>query len=192
MAEARALLGQNVCVVGGANSAGQAALEFARFAKQVSMVVRGASLTATMSSYLVDRIGKTPNIALLANATVRRALGSKRLEAVEVTEGGAGDTRIIPADGMFIFVGSRPRSDIVADLLERDDRGFIVTGPDLLRDGRRPKSWDKQRDPFLLEASVPGIFAAGDVRAGSTKRVASAVGEGSAAVSMVHRYKQTV
>jgi thioredoxin reductase (NADPH) len=192
MAEARALLGQNVCVVGGANSAGQAALEFARFAKQVSMVVRGASLTATMSSYLVDRIGKTPNIALLANATVRRALGSKRLEAVEVTEGGAGDTRIIPADGMFIFVGSRPRSDIVADLLERDDRGFIVTGPDLMRDGRRPKSWDKQRDPFLLEGSVPGIFAAGDVRAGSTKRVASAVGEGSAAVSMVHRYKQTV
>jgi thioredoxin reductase (NADPH) len=93
---------------------------------------------------------------------------------------------------MFIFVGSRPRSDIVADLLERDDRGFIVTGPDLMRDGRRPKSWDKQRDPFLLEGSVPGIFAAGDVRAGSTKRVASAVGEGSAAVSMVHRYKQTV
>ena len=192
LAEAVALRDQDVVIVGGANSAGQAALLFSRYAKQVVMLVRGASLGATMSQYLVDRIAGAANIQVLPGSVVRRVVGNGRLESIEVEDGATGATRTLAAEAMFVFVGSTPRSGIVADLLERDEQGFIITGPDLLRGGRRPKGWALDRDPYLLEASVPGIFAAGDVRAGSTKRVASAVGEGSAAVAMVHKYLETV
>jgi thioredoxin reductase (NADPH) len=192
LAEAVALRNRDVVIVGGANSAGQAALLFSLYANRVTMVVRGASLGATMSRYLVDRIAAAPNVAVVPDTVVRQVLGGARLESIEVEHCATGETRMLPAEAMFIFVGSTPRSQIVADLLERDERGFIVTGPDLLRGGRRPGTWDRDRDPFLLEASVPGVFAAGDVRAGSTKRVASAVGEGSAAVGMIHKYLETV
>lgn len=192
LAEAAALRDREVFIVGGANSAGQAAMLFSRYASKVTMLVRGVSLRASMSQYLVDRIEATANIQVLPHTAVLKANGAKRLESIEVQNPETGGARTLPAEAMFIFIGSTPRSQIVAGLLERDERGFIVTGPDLLRGGKRPKSWDRDRDPFLLEASVPGIFAAGDVRSGSTKRVASAVGEGSAAVGMVHKYLETV
>ncbi len=192
LAEAVALRDQDVVIVGGANSAGQAALLFSRYARRVIMLVRGASLAATMSQYLVDRIAGAANIQVLPGSVVRRVAGNGRLESIEVEDSPTGETRALAADAMFIFVGSTPRSGIVANLLERDEQGFILTGPDLLRGGKRPKGWTLDRDPFLLEASVPGIFAAGDVRAGSTKRVASSVGEGSAAVGMIHKYLETV
>jgi thioredoxin reductase (NADPH) len=192
VAEAAALRGRDVCVVGGANSAGQAALLFSRYARRVTMLVRAASLDAAMSQYLVDRIQAAPNVDVLTTSVVRSVSGTGHLEAIEVAHADTGESRPLPADAMFVFVGSRPRSEFLGHLLERDEQGFVLTGPDLVRGGRRPAGWDRNRDPFLLEASVPGIFAAGDVRAGSTKRVASAVGEGSAAVAMVHRYLETV
>ena len=192
LAEAAACRGQEVFIVGGANSAGQAAMLFSRYAAHVTMLVRGASLRASMSQYLVDRIEAAGNIQVLVHTGVLKVNGAKRLESIELESRETGEVRILPAEAMFIFVGSTPRSQIVADVLERDEQGFIITGPDLLRAGKRPKTWDRDRDPFLLEASVPGIFAAGDVRFGSTKRVASAVGEGSAAVGMIHKYLETV
>ena len=179
-------------IVGGANSAGQAALSFARYAHKVTMLVRGASLAEAMSSYLVDRIKDTPNVEVLTGAEVTAVHGAERLEAADVTSGPSGGTRRLEAAAMFIFIGSAPRSDVVADLVERDPGGFILTGPDLRADGKLPKGWPLERDPFLLETSVPGMFAAGDVRHGSSKRVASAVGEGSSAVGMVHKYLETV
>jgi thioredoxin reductase (NADPH) len=191
-AEAAGLRGRHVCIVGGANSAGQAAVLLSRYAQHVTMLVRGHSLRIQTSHYLADRIEAAANIQILADTVVERANGHQRLESIEVRRGATGEVRTLPAEAMFIFVGSRPRSGIVADALERDDRGFILTGPDLLRGGRRPKGWDRDRDPWLLESSVPGIFAAGDVRFGSTKRVASAVGEGAAAVGMIHKYLETV
>jgi len=191
VAEAAACKGQAVIIVGGANSAGQAAMLFSRYAGKVTMLVRAASLKESMSHYLVDRIEAADNVEVLANASVAAAHGEGHLESVDVhVEGGA--IRTLPATAMVIFIGSEPRSHMVADLVVRDELGFIVTGPDLLTGGQRPKGWTEDRDPFLLETSVPGIFAAGDVRHGSTKRVASAVGEGSAAVGMVHRYLETV
>ena len=192
LAEAVALRDQDVVIVGGANSAGQAALLFSRYAKQVTMVVRGASLAASMSQYLVDRITGATNVQVVPDHVVRQVHGAGRLESVQLQHCATGETRTLAAEAMFVFVGSTPRSRFVADLLERDDRGFIVTGPDLIRGGKRPRAWDRDRDPFFLEASVPGICAAGDVRLGSTKRVASAVGEGSAAVGMIHKYLETV
>lgn len=190
LAEAAALRGQEVCIVGGANSAGQAAIMFSRYASQVTMLVRGTSLRASMSSYLADRIDAAENIQIISNSVVHRAIGETRLEAIEVEDRATHDIQTLPVAAMFIFIGSRPHSSMVADFLERDERGFVLTGPDLWRGGTRPKGWD--RDPMLLEASVAGVFAAGDVRYGSTKRVASAVGEGSAAVGMIHRYLETV
>lgn len=192
LAEAAVCRDQDVFIVGGANSAGQAAVLFSRYARRVTMLVRGASLRASMSQYLVSRIEAAGNVQVLTDTAVRKVTGGTRLEAIEVEQCSTGEVRTLPAEAMFLFVGSTPRSGIVAELLERDERGFIVTGPDLLQGGRRPKTWDRDRDPFLLEASVPGIFAAGDVRFGSTKRVASAVGEGSAAVGMIHKYLETV
>jgi thioredoxin reductase (NADPH) len=191
-AEAAALRGLEACIVGGGNSAGQAAVQIARFAQRVTMLVRGPALAAEMSRYLVDRIGAAANIDVLTDTVVHQVTGERRLETVEIEHRASGAVRTLPTAALFLFVGSTPRSAIVADLLERDERGFILTGPDLLRDGRRPTGWDRDRDPFLLEASVPGAFVAGDVRFGSTKRVASAVGEGSAAVGMIHRYLETV
>ena len=156
------------------------------------MVVRGASLAAGMSQYLQDRIADTPVIEVVADAEISAVHGKQRLEAAEVVVGPAREARRLEAAAMFIFIGSAPRSDLAAGLVERDPAGFVLTGPDLRADGRLPRAWPLERDPFLLETSVPGIFAAGDVRHGSSKRVAAAVGEGSSAVGMVHKYLETV
>ena len=192
LSEAAACRGAEVVIIGGANSAGQAALLFARYAAKVTMVVRGESLQAAMSSYLIDRIEAAGNIEVRTHTAVTGVRGTGRLEAVELVRDDTGERTTLPAAAMFVLIGSTPQSSMVAGLLELDETGFIVTGPDLLREGKRPKGWTRDRDPFPLETSVPGIFAAGDVRHGSTKRVASAVGEGSAAVGMIHRYLQTV
>lgn len=192
MTEAAAVRGQDVVIVGGANSAGQGAMFFSRYARQVTMVIRGPSLAAAMSSYLVERIGNTPNIQVLLNTRVTGVAGEGRLGAVQLTDDATGGVRELPACGMFIFIGTAPRTQLVADLVQRDAQGFILTGPDLMPDGRRPRGWTADRDPYLFETSVPGIFAAGDARGGSGKRVASAVGEGSATVRQVHSYLGTV
>ncbi|HVM42282.1 MAG TPA: FAD-dependent oxidoreductase [Gemmatimonadales bacterium] len=192
LTEAAACRGQDVLIVGGANSAGQAALSFARYARKVTVMLRGKSLAEGMSTYLVDRITDAANIEVLPGAQVVAAHGDGRLDAVEVAVGPEREVRRLDVAAMFIFIGSTPRSDVVAGLVERDPGGFILTGPDLRTDGKLPAAWKLERDPFLLETSVPGVFAAGDVRHGSSKRVASAVGEGSSAVGMVHKYLETV
>ena len=191
LSEAAMYRNKQVFVVGGGNSAGQGALFFSRYASQVTILVRAAKLDS-MSQYLVDRIGETKNIDVVSRTVVAGVEGDGRLQSIALSDLDSGTTRHVEGDAMFVFIGSAPRTDIVAGLVERDPQGFILTGRDLLVDGRWPKSWSVDRDPFLLETSVPGIFAAGDARGGSSKRVAAAVGEGSAAVSMVHQYLETV
>jgi len=183
---------ETVYVVGGANSAGQAAMNFAKHAARVIMLVRGDSLSRTMSQYLIDQIEKTPKIELWAHASVAEVHGDKHLEEISVLCSDTNKIERVPADAMFIFIGALPRTDWLADVVERDDHGFILTGPDLLWDGARPKGWTLDRDPFLLETNVPGLFAVGDVRHGSVKRVASGVGEGSVAVQFIHQYLSKV
>jgi thioredoxin reductase (NADPH) len=190
--EALSCKGEIVYVVGGANSAGQAAMNFAKYADRVVMLVRGTSLASTMSQYLIDQIEKTPNIQLWAHASVAEVHGESHLEEISVLCSDTNKIERVPASAMFIFIGALPRTDWLTDLVERDERGFILTGPDLIRDGQRPKGWTIDRDPFLLETNVPGIFAVGDVRHGSIKRVASGVGEGSVAVQFIHQYLSKV
>jgi thioredoxin reductase (NADPH) len=190
--EALSCKGELVYVVGGANSAGQAAMNFAHYADRVVILVRGASLSSTMSQYLIDQIKETPNIQLWANASVVEAHGDSHLEEISVLCSDTNKVERVPASAMFIFIGASPRTDWLADVVERDERGFILTGPDLIRDGQRPKGWGLDRDPFLLETNIPGIFAVGDVRHGSVKRVASGVGEGSVAVQFIHQYLSKV
>lgn len=192
LTEAAFYRGQDIFVVGGANSAGQAALYFSGYANKVTMVVRSSSLAVGMSRYLVDQIEVTPNIETLFDSEVTRAIGTDRLEGLEISDRISGESITRPAAALFIFIGAVPHTDMVAGLVGRDRAGFILTGPDLLRDGKRPSGWNLKRDPFLLETSCPGIFAAGDVRHGSIKRVASAVGEGAVAVSLIHQYLKTV
>jgi len=145
-----------------------------------------------MSRYLIDQIEQTENISVMVNTEIVAATGSDRLEEITLKNRRSGTTETVPADAIFIFIGAEPHSDIVAGIVERSDAGFILTGPDLIREGRRPKNWKLQRDPFLLETSMPGIFAAGDVRHGVIRRVASAVGQGAVAVSLIHKYLETV
>jgi thioredoxin reductase (NADPH) len=190
--EALSCKGEIVYVVGGANSAGQAAMNFARYAERVVILVRGKSLASTMSQYLIDQIKRTPNIQVWANASVAEAHGDSHLEEVSVLCSDTNKVERVPASAMFIFIGALPRTEWLGNLIERDERGFILTGPDLIRDGQYPKGWTLERDPFLLEANVPGIFAVGDVRHGSVKRVASGVGEGSVAVQFIHQYLSKV
>lgn len=190
--EAIACQGETVYVVGGANSAGQAAMNFAKYAKRVVILVRGESLSATMSQYLIEQIERTPNIELWKHASVSEAHGETHLEELSVLCSDTNTIERVPANSMFIFIGALPRTDWLKDLIQRDDRGFILTGPDLLWEGQRPKGWTLERDPFLLETNVPGIFAVGDVRHGSVKRVASGVGEGSVAVQFIHQYLSKV
>src|SRR5499427_3106078 len=192
LTEAATYRGQDVCIVGGANSAGQGAMFFSRHARKVTLLVRGPDLGAAMSRYLVDRIVETPNVEVLVNTTVAGVRGNGRLESVTVLDGVSGARRELAAAGMFIFIGTAPRTALVADVVQRDPQGFVLTGRDLMSDGNRPAGWTAARDPFPFETSVPGIFCAGDARFGSGKRVASAVGEGSATVSMIHQYLRTV
>jgi thioredoxin reductase (NADPH) len=190
--EALSCKGETVFVVGGANSAGQAAMNFARYAERVVILVRGSSLGATMSQYLIDQIRETPNIQLWTHASVAEAHGDTHLEEVSVLCSDTSKVERVPANAMFIFIGALPQTDWLAGLVERDDRGFILTGPDLIWEGARPRGWTLDRDPFLLETNVPGLFAVGDVRHGSVKRVASGVGEGSVAVQFIHQYLSKV
>jgi thioredoxin reductase (NADPH) len=190
--EAAHYANQHVFVVGGANSAGQGAMFFSRYANKVTMLIRGSTIEAGMSQYLVDQIRSTSNIEVLLNSQVAAVSGEERLESVTVANNQSGETQTIPASAMFIFIGAMPHSEIVAGVVERNEAGFILTGQQLTRDGQRPKGWTPKRDPFMLETSVPGIFAAGDIRHGAVRRVASAVGEGAIAVSFVHQYLKTV
>jgi thioredoxin reductase (NADPH) len=190
--EAISCKGEIVYVVGGANSAGQAAMNFARYAERVVILVRGESLSSTMSQYLIDQVQRTPNIQVWTHAAVAEAHGETHLEEISVLCSDTNKIERVPASAMFIFIGALPRTDWLADTVQRDERGFILTGPDLLWDGARPKGWTLDRDPFLLETNIPGLFAVGDVRHGSVKRVASGVGEGSVAVQFIHQYLSKV
>jgi thioredoxin reductase (NADPH) len=186
--EAMACKGETVYIIGGANSAGQAAMHFSRFAGKVVMLVRGDSLASTMSHYLIEQIGKTPNIEVWRQTSVIEVHGDTRLTGITIRRAATGATEQLSASSLFIFIGASPRTEWLGDLIARDARGFILSGPDLLRDGKRPASWTLDRDPGLLETNVPGIFAVGDVRHGSIKRVASGVGEGAVVVQFIHQY----
>lgn len=186
--EAISCKGEDVYIVGGANSAGQAAMNFARYARRVVMLIRGESLAATMSKYLIDAIENTPNIVVETKSQIVEVHGEERLESISLACGRTGTVEKVPATAVFVFIGAEPRTDWLEGFIERDSRGFILTGADTMPDGRRPKSWTLDRDPGLLETSVPGVFAVGDVRHGSVKRVASGVGEGSIAIQFVHQY----
>ncbi len=193
MTEVLSCRDQEVYVVGGANSAGQAAMHFAQYAKRVVMLVRGDSMEKSMSQYLIDQIKQTGNIQVELNSEIVEAHGGDHLEAVSVYCSQSGETNKVAANYLFIFIGASPRTEWLEGVVERDARGFILTGGDLARDnGKRPCGWTLDRDPFLLETSVPGVFAVGDVRKGSIKRVASGVGEGSVAVSFIHQYLSKV
>ncbi len=186
LVEAAACKGEDVFVVGGANSAGQAALHFAKFACKVTMLVRGMGLSATMSKYLIDEIERTSNIELVTQTEVIGAEGNDHLEAL-CLKGPKGEYRV-EASSLFVFIGAAPGVEWLPGCVLRDEKGFVLAGPDLRQDGKPLNGWTEAREPFLLETSVPGVFVAGDVRHGSVKRVASAVGEGSIAVQFAHQY----
>jgi len=192
MTEAMSCRGEDVYILGGANSAGQAAMFFSQHARRVIMLVRGASLEAGMSQYLVDQIRQTESIHVELNSQIVEVFGDERLEAISIFCATSGETQRVPANSLFIFIGATPGTEWLAGVVERDGKGFLLSGPDLMRDGKPPKGWPLERDPWLLEASVPGVFVAGDVRYRSIKRVASGVGEGANAVQFVHQYLNTV
>ena len=152
------------------------------------MLVRGENLGATMSQYLINDIAQTPNIRVEYRMEVVAVHGEEKLEAISISCGSTGTVERVPATGLFVFIGAEPRTDWLHGFVERDTRGFVLTGPELMRDGKRPPGWTADRDPFMLETSVPGVFAVGDVRHGSVKRVASGVGEGSIAIQFVHSH----
>jgi len=186
LVEAAACKGEDVFVVGGANSAGQAALHFAKFACKVTMLLRGSGLSATMSKYLIDEIENTSNIVLAPHTQVVEAQGAERLQALRLS--GPQGEWLQPATSLFVFIGAAPGTEWLPGALLRDQHGFVLAGPDLRMEGKLPDSWREKREPFLLETSIPGVFVAGDLRHGSVKRVASAVGEGSIAVQFAHQY----
>ncbi|MEV7387094.1 FAD-dependent oxidoreductase [Streptomyces sp. NPDC091215] len=188
LTEATACQGQDVYIVGGANSAGQAAMYLSRFAKSVTLLVRGADLSASMSYYLIQQINEAPNISVRSRTVVDAAHGAGRLENLTLRHMETGDREQVEAQWMFVFIGAAPLTDWLGDTVLRDGRGFILAGPDLTADGRPPAGWELDRPPYHLETSIPGVFVAGDARAESAKRVASAVGEGAMAVMLVHRY----
>jgi thioredoxin reductase (NADPH) len=183
---------EDVYIVGGANSAGQAAMFFSTYAKRVVMLVRGESLGATMSQYLIEQIQTMPNIHIEFRSRVAEVHGEHHLESVSIACDQTGDVSRVPTNSLFVFIGAEPRTDWLDGTVERNERGFILTGPDLLKSGKRPKGWMLERDPSLLETNIPGVFAVGDVRFGSVKRVASGVGEGSVAIQFVHQYLSNV
>ncbi|WP_307807708.1 FAD-dependent oxidoreductase [Nocardioides xinjiangensis] len=183
--------GEDVYVVGAANSAGQAVLNFARYAKRVVLLVRGTSLEASMSRYLIDRIRDTPNVDVRLHTEVGAVGGDGHLERLTLVDRGSGAREEVSASWLFVFIGASPRTDWVGDKVARDDKGFLLTGNEMLG-APGAGSWPLPRSPYSLETSVPGVFAAGDVRLDSMKRVASAVGEGAMAVHLVHRYLATI
>ena len=186
--EAPTCAGEDVYVVGGANAAGQAAVFLARHARQVTMLVRADGLERSMSHYLIRQIRDTGNIQVRPNTSLVGASGTDHLERLRLCDTSDGTVEEVKAGYLFVFIGAAPCTEWLDGVVERDRKGFVVTGPDLLAGGRRPRGWPLDRDPYYLEASVPGVFAAGDARANSVKRVASAVGEGAMAIQLVHRY----
>ena len=180
---------EHVIVVGGGNSAGQAAINSSRFARKVTIVIRGASLKSTLSSYLIDRILTEPRIEVKAFTEVTALDGDDRLRSIQLTNRQTGQTETVATQWLFLCIGGDPRTEWAAQVgISRDDGGYLLTGPDLLQHGEHPPGWPLDRDPYYLETSMPGMFAAGDVRHGSIKRCASAVGEGAMSVAFVHRY----
>jgi thioredoxin reductase (NADPH) len=190
--EAFSCRGEDVYIVGGANSAGQAAMFFSGQARKVSLLCRSGDVRKSMSEYLVKQIEDRENIEVLVHSSVSAVEGDGHLERISIANSETGAVETVPANSLFIFIGAAPKTGWLDGLVARDERGFILSGPDLMRDGKRPKGWRPDRDPFLLETSVPGVFVAGDVRHGSIKRCASAVGEGSIAVQFVHQYLRDV
>jgi thioredoxin reductase (NADPH) len=188
--EGGAFSGDHVFIAGGPNSAGQAAVNLARYAQQVTIVVRGDSLAARMSQYLIDEITATANIDVRTSTKIAGAEGSGKLEALILKDTSTGDTETVPASALVVLIGAMPHTDWLPPQIGRDERGFVVTGSDLTDGGDPAASWALPRPPFPLETSLPGVFAAGDVRHGSVKRVASAVGEGSIAATQVTQYLQ--
>ncbi len=186
LSEAQTCTDEEIFIVGGANSAGQAAMHFSKYARKVTMLARAPSLAASMSKYLIDQIAGTSNIEVQTDAQVREVSGDKHLECIEVERDGQRVRRA--ASSLFIFIGAAPKTGWLPECVLRDERGFVLAGPDLKRGGKLPAWWVEERDPYLLETGVPGIFVAGDVRFGSVKRVASSVGEGSIAVQFMHQY----
>lgn len=190
--EAIACSGEEVYIVGGANSAGQAAMYFSKYARKVIMLVRADSLAKSMSQYLIDQIAETENITVQVRSSVVEVKGETSLEGITIANVDTGEKETVPATSLFIFIGAQPATDWLDGVVERDERGFILSGPDLMRERRRPRGWTLDRDPFLLETNIPGIFVAGDVRYKSVKRVASGVGEGSISVQFIHQYLSKV
>ena len=192
MTEALACKDDDVYLIGGANSAGQAALHFAKYAHRVTLLVRGDSLEKGMSQYLVDELKEQPTVRVWLNSSVTAVEGETQLERMTIVHSDTGETEIVPAKSLFIFIGASPRTDWLDGVVKRDKNGFILAGPSLMDSGKRPDGWPLDRDPFLLETSVPGIFVAGDVVHDSVKRVASAVGGGATAVMFIHQYLANV
>jgi thioredoxin reductase (NADPH) len=186
--EAPGCAGQDVYIVGGANSAGQAAVFFSRHAATVTLLVRGPDLEASMSHYLIKQLDAIENVHVRTSTEVAEACGDGHLERLVLSDRRSGEKQEVDAASMFVFIGAAPRTEWLDGVVTRDERGFVRTGPDLVVGGQRPPGWPLDRDPYHLESSVPGVFVAGDVRSDSVKRVASAVGEGAMAVTLVHRY----
>jgi thioredoxin reductase (NADPH) len=188
IAEAMFCSNEDVYIVGGANSAGQAAIYFAKYARKVTMLVRDESLSKDMSKYLIDQIEKTDNIEVKTCTRVVAVHGKDHLECITIVNDNTHEEKTLPATSLFIFIGAEPYTSWLKGVVKGDEKGFVLTGPDLMHQGQPPEGWRLDRDPFFLETNVPGIFAAGDVRHGSIKRVASSVGEGAMAVRFIHHY----
>lgn len=188
MTEAMCCLNEEVYIVGGANSAGQAAIYISKYARHVTMLIRGNSLSKSMSKYLIDQIQATGNISVRLHTKVVQVKGENCLDTITIANTVTDEQQTLPTHFLFVMIGAKPRTDWLAGVAARDEQGFVLSGSDLMHAGQLPKVWKLDRDPFLLESSVPGIFVSGDVRYGSVKRVASAVGEGSIAIQFVHQY----
>jgi thioredoxin reductase (NADPH) len=192
MSEGESVKGQNVFIVGGANSAGQAAMYLSRFAKNVTLLIRGESLSHSMSRYLIDQIGASDNIQVWTNKEVEETIGTDRLEKLVLWCNDSRTTETVRAGALFIFIGAQPHTEWLGETIARDKHGFILSGPDILPHSKNHTDSSQDRLPYLLETSLPGVFVAGDARHGSVKRVASAVGEGAMAVMYIHRYLSSV
>jgi thioredoxin reductase (NADPH) len=192
LTEATSCADQDIFIVGGANSAGQAAVYLARAARSVTILVRASSLEKSMSYYLIQQVEAIPAITVRTCTEVAEAHGADHLERLTLRNSDTGAVETVDAQWLFVFIGAAPLTDWLDGVVERDTRGFVLAGPDLMVDGKPPAGWPLDRPPYHLETSVPGVFAAGDVRAESAKRVASAVGEGAMAVMLVHRYLENL